>query len=251
MNNTKVSTLFLAALALPLLSACEESRGTEAARAEGGYATGTVVDTRGKPIAGAKVLLDNSVFYASYIHGSTGDDGRYRIRVQPGAWRAHATFTKQYNGRTYTLELHPDAIDSFDQDGAARNFTWQLEGRGPVNDYSYYGGFIQLSAAVGFYEDFNDVELVLTPDGPLIDGSPGKQLRLRLKDHYWRDYYQVEDIPIGRYTVTATIETDGQPRPLRIQDWHEEGEFVPAFQLDFLPESSGSPGAKASIVIGD
>ena len=241
----------LAIIALSVLAACEASQATATARAEAGYATGQVVDTRGNPIAGAKILLDNSVFYASYIHGSTGDDGRYRIRVQPGAWRAHATFRKEYNGRTYTLELHPDAIDSFDQDGAVRNFNWQLEGRGPVNDYSYYGGFIQLSSAVGFYEDFNDIELVLTPDGPLIDGSPGEQLRLRLKDHYWRDYYQVEDIPIGRYTVTATIEIDGQTRPLRIQDWHEKGDFVPEFHLDFLPESGGTPGAKASIVIGE
>ncbi|GAA3914824.1 carboxypeptidase-like regulatory domain-containing protein [Luteimonas lutimaris] len=248
---TKTSLLLLAVLALPGLAACEGSKAADAAGPESGYATGTVVDTAGNPIAGAKILLDNSVFYASYIHGSTRDDGSYRIRVQPGAWRVHATFRKDYNGRTYTLELHPDAIDSIDQDGGVRNFTWQLEGRGPVNDYSYYGGFIQLSSAVGFYEDFNDVELVLTPDGPLIDGSPGQQLRLRLNDHYWRDYYQIEDIPIGRYTVTATLESDGQTRPLSIQDWHGKSDPTPEFQLDFLPESGGSPGAKASIVIGD
>ncbi len=248
---TKTSLLLLTALALPGLAACDGSKAAAAARPETGYATGMVVDTRGNPIAGAKILLDSSVFYASYIHGSTGDDGSYRIRVQPGAWRAHATFRKDYNGRTYTLELRPDAIDSFDQDGAVRNFTWQLEGRGPVNDYSYYGGFIQLSSDIGFEGDLKDVELVLTPDGPLIDGSTGKQLRLRFNDHYWRAYYQVEDIPIGRYTVTATIESDGQTRPLRIQDWHERDDFLHEFQLDFLPESDGSPGAKASIVIGD
>src|SRR3546814_20527572 len=88
MNNMKTSMLLLAALALPMLSACEGSGGSDAAKAEGGYATGKAVDTQGNPIAGAKILLDGTVFHNSYIHGSTGEDGTYSIKAHPGAWMA-------------------------------------------------------------------------------------------------------------------------------------------------------------------
>src|SRR3546814_12649711 len=92
--------LLLAALALPMLSACEGSGGTDAAKAEGGYATGKVVDTQGNPIAGAKILLDGTVFPNSYIHGSTGEDGTYRIKAQPGAWMAYASFKDRTSVRS-------------------------------------------------------------------------------------------------------------------------------------------------------
>src|SRR3546814_20583649 len=108
MKNMKTSMLLLAALALPMLSACEGSGGTDAAKAEGGYATGKVVDTQGNPIAGAKILLDGTVFHNSYIHGSTGQDGTYRIKAQHGAWMAYPPFKTPYNGQTYTMDLPPD-----------------------------------------------------------------------------------------------------------------------------------------------
>src|SRR3546814_1354578 len=93
-----------------------------------------------------------------------------------------------------------------------------------------------------------DVELTLTPSGPLIDGSQGKTLVLRQGDHYCVQYGYLEDIPIGRYTVTAILKNEAGPRPLRIQDWHTQNEFKPELQIDFIPESNGSTGASASIV---
>ncbi|MCD9027119.1 carboxypeptidase-like regulatory domain-containing protein [Luteimonas sp. BDR2-5] len=251
MSNVNESTFFLAALLISGLTACGMSDGNSEAQVQSGYATGKVTDTQGRPIAGAKILLDNSVFYASYIDGTTRDDGSYRIKVQPGAWKADASFRKTYNGRTYVLELDPDNDDSFNEDGVVRDFTWKLEGRTPGNEYGYYGGFIQLSQAIGFYEDMEAIELTLTPHGPLIDGSPGKTLRLRVGDHYWVDRYQVEDVPIGRYMVTATLQGDDGPRPLKIQDWHAKGDFEQEFQLDFLPKSDSVLRISASIVIGE
>lgn len=243
--------LLLSGLLLPALSACGGHAGEYAVAAEKGYATGRAVDTQGKPIAGAKVLLDNRMFYASYIDGTTREDGSYRIRMLPGAWKADASFRKAYNGRTYILALEPDSDDSFDGDGIVRNFTWKLEGRTPRSDYGYYGGFIQLSAADGFHEDMAAIELTLAPHGPLIDGSQGKTLRLRMGDHYWVDRYQIEDIPIGRYVVTATLHGEEGARPLKIQDWHAKGRFQPEFQLDFLPSSGNVLTASASIVIDE
>src|SRR3546814_962714 len=68
MKNMKTSMLLLAALALPMLSACEGSGGTDAAKAEGGYATGKVVATPGNPIAGAKMLLDATALHNPQHH---------------------------------------------------------------------------------------------------------------------------------------------------------------------------------------
>jgi len=233
---------------LALLTACESDR-VDTSRPAGGYATGTVVDTRGNPIAGAKILLDNTVFYASYINGSTAEDGTYRLKVQPGAWRAHASFSMDYNGRTYLLDLHPDSIDSFDDTGAVRNFVWKLEGRKPDNDWGYYGGLVKVFNETGFYE-MEDVEITLAPNGPLIDGSHGSTLVLRPGDNYWRQLAYLEDIPIGRYAVTAAL-VDGDARqPLKLRDWDAKGDPVAELQLDFVPDSSGSPGSTASIAIG-
>lgn len=240
-----------AGLALSALPACDGGQAAGTAAPEAGYATGRVVDTRGDPIPRARVYLDNTLFTNSFIESFTGEDGGYRVQVYPGAWRASATFRKDYNGRTYTLRLRPDATDPFDHEGAVRNFTWQLEGRWPDNDAGFYGGTIHVSSEVHFQGDMADVELLLTPDGPLIDGSPGTPLRLRLDDHYWRNLFQVEDIPIGRYVVTATLRNDdGNTRPLTVRNWHGKHEPAPEFRLDFLPEHGSTPGASAALVIG-
>src|SRR3546814_12056742 len=78
-----------------------------------------------------------------------------------------------------------------------------------------------------FHDDMEDVELTLTPSGPLIDGSEGKTLVLRQGDHYWVQFGYLEDIPIGRYPVTAILKNEAGPRPLRIQDGHPEDQFKP------------------------
>lgn len=251
-QRTTASLLLLAILSAAQLSACEANGDSDTAtRPEHGHATGRVVDTRGRPIAGARVYLDNTVFHASHMQATTGEDGSYRLKLYPGAWLATAKFRTDYNGRTYELELHPENGDSFDDGGAVRDFTWKLEGRSPLSEYRYYGGFILVFTANGFYEDMDAVELTLTPDGPLIDGSEGDTLRLRFGDRHWVQYGHVEDIPIGRYQVTATLDTEAGPRPLRIQDYHTHGEFQSRFQLDFLPESTVSPKENsAAIAIG-
>lgn len=244
------SMLLLVALVL-LLSACDGSGDSpDKPGTESGYVTGRTVDTQGKPIAAAKILLDGTVFHDSYIHGSTGEDGTYRIKAQPGAWMAYASFKKAYNGQTYTLELHPDNSNSFSDDGAVRNFTWKLEGRRPLNEYRYYGGFILVDTATDFHEDMEDIELTLTPSGPLIDGSEGKPLRLHMGDDYWVQTFHIEDIPIGRYMVKAVLKSDEGSRPLQIQDRQARGDFTPEYQLDFLPESRDTPKASAAIVLG-
>jgi len=237
-------------LATLMLCACGTHAG-EALATEPGQVTGIVLDTRNEPVVGAAVLLESRLFRASYLRGTTGKDGSYRIKAQPGAWDAKASITRNYHGKTYTLNLQPDNTDTFSDEGAVRNFVWKLEGRTPGNEYGYYGGFIQLSLGIDFDGGLEDITLTLTPDGPLIDGSTGKTLHLRLGDHYWVDPYQIEDIPIGRYTVEATLRNGDGERPPKIQDWHTKGAFQRPFQLDFMPKSPLGVDNSASIVIGD
>src|SRR5690606_27208270 len=121
---TRAPMLLLAAFALSGLTGCPNaadhagpaagaaaagSHGTAADAAADGYVTGAVVDTQGKPITGAKILLDGTILHDSYLRGTTGEDGTYRIKAQPGAWMAYAEFEKPYNGRTYPLELYPQS----------------------------------------------------------------------------------------------------------------------------------------------
>lgn len=246
---------FVLAALLASTVACDGSGGSggtvPAMTAQDGHATGRVVDTQGRPIVGARVHLDNTVFHSSHMQATTGEDGRYRLKMQPGAWQASAKFSRQYNGRTYELELHPENGDSFDDDGAVRNFSWKLEGRSPLNEYRYYGGFILVFTESDFYEDMAAVELTLAPHGPLIDGSEGKVLRLRFGGPRWVQYGHIEDIPIGRYRVTATLDSEAGPRPLRIQDRHAQGGFEREFVLDFIPKSGvAARENSAAIVIG-
>ena len=246
----------LACVLLAGLAACDASgngdamAAAEPARTERGYATGRVVDTRGEPVAGAKILLENTVFYSSSVSGSTGPDGRYRLRVHPGAWQAWATLDREYNGRTYRLDLHPENPDSMDEDGVVRDFTWKLEGKDPRKDFGYYGGRVTVFGDYHFY-DMADVELTLEPDGPLIDGSEGRTLVIRPDDHHWNQPDHLRDIPIGRYVMSARLLQDGGARPLRIRDRDGKRDATERFQLDFDPETGSSTGAVAAVVIGE
>lgn len=228
----------------------KNDNGDSKPKAEKGYVSGKVVDTKGEPIAEAKILLESTVFYNSHINASTDATGNYKIKVQAGAWNTYGTFKKEYNGITYTLPLSPDGTDSFTEEGGIRNFTWKLEGTDPGNEHYFYGGQVSVSSDIGFYEEQEDIELTFTPSGPLIDGSEGKTLILRYGDHYWKEYHYVKDIPIGRYMVTAILKKPDSDVPLKIQNWHIKGDFVSELQLDFIPDDTFRPVTEASVVIG-
>lgn len=246
----KVPRALATAMLLVGVSACGADGNATAATAPArhGHVTGKAVDARGEPIAGARVLLDNTVFHASHMETTTAADGSYRLKMHPGAWLATATFRKEYNGRTYQLELHPESPDAFDDDGAIRDFSWKLEGRSPLNEYRYYGGSIVVHAGNDFDGDMQAVRLALVPVGPLIDGSEGTMLALRQGDRYWVQYGYIEDVPIGRYRVTAVLEIGEGSRPLRIRNLHAKDGPQQELVLDFLPESDLSPGQNVAVI---
>lgn len=221
-------------------SAAGEDRAASTAaelKPEPGYLVGQVFDTRGQPLPGATVLLSHGVAYARYLRGTTDADGRYRIQFDSGSWNPKAYLDKEYNGRRYNLELKPDSIDSVGMDGAVRNFRWVLQGPMPENDMFHYGATIEVRLEDGLWGDVDNIVLTMTPDGPLIDGSAGETLRIRRDDQYWSSSHLIQDVPIGRYQVTAMVEGEHGPRPLRLQDWLTEGEKTSSLQLDFRPRT--------------
>jgi hypothetical protein len=114
-----------------------------------GRVTGTVRDTQGRPIAGAKVRIENDFLYFDVTADS---NGRYVSPSLPiGGYKAVAWANVTWEGMNYALRLGmPSAADYdfFGSEGAVRNFEWQRTGRIPDRTADgaagYFGGALEL-----------------------------------------------------------------------------------------------------------
>ncbi len=234
---------FLMFLFILTTSCSKERTGDKGASGPAkGYATGKVTDSKGNAIPGAKILLDNTVLYDAYINGSTDKNGIYKIKMPTGSygiWRAYASIRKEYNGRTYTLDLHPDNIISFNEEGAVCNFTWKVSGKAPDNDHSYYGGLITIGAGINSQIKGNEnITLVLEPDGPLIDGSAGEMLYYKYGSENWNSKTNgILDVPIGRYKALAIYTYEGKDYLLYLKNRETDEDYKDIITFDFMPES--------------
>src|SRR4051812_40075237 len=189
---------------LMLTAACKKEPDPYTEFAQG-YATGTVTDQLGNPIAGAQVVIDNTMIYNSNAVGITDEKGFYRIQLPlVGTFHASANIKRTYNGKQYTLDLDPDNYDEFSIDGAIRNFKWKMNGPKPIEAQGYYGVTIGVNKAVDsqLYDDYK-IEFTLVPIGKLIDGTDGQTLTLKTGQPYSKEYGYLVDIPLGRYRMTA------------------------------------------------
>jgi hypothetical protein len=184
---------------------------------EKGYVTGKVIDTKGNPVKGASVYIDNTIFYNSGINTSTDENGNNKIKSEMGSYRAYAELMTTFNGHQFKIQFHPDNYDAFSGvDGAVRNFQWKLTGEKPFNPGTYYGGLVTLykDPDSDMY-DAENVEFTFTPVGNLIDGSEGQVITKQCGTPYSPTYYYIPDIPIGRYKITATYKPTGQQLKVR------------------------------------
>ncbi|WP_223635275.1 carboxypeptidase-like regulatory domain-containing protein [Corallococcus sp. EGB] len=214
----------------------EDGGGTQ----QGGALSGKVVDTRGQPLAGAIITADNTQFYDSNVQATSGSDGTYRMDVSRpiGTWHASAVVKRQYNGKDYTFDLDPSDDNVFaGNEGAVRNFAWKLTGKRP-DDQGNYGGLV-----VVYVDQFTDpadpsspitnedIELTLTPSGPLVDGSTGQPLTQKLVRT--PDGDAVTDVPVGRYTFSARYVQAGKaPRPMQVRI-RDTGQYANSVTADF------------------
>jgi hypothetical protein len=201
-----------------------------------GIVKGMVKYADGSPIANTKVVIENTIYYASYVYATTNAKGEYSVAVPIGSWKASAQIEKEFLGKKYKYDLHPDNPNSFaGVDGAVRNFTWKISGAKP--DGGYYGSPVKAYGELLSFINMPDVEMTLTPDGSLIDGSAGSVITKRLVDVGGGEY-GIDDVPVGKYTITARNVATNQALEIRIRN---TGSYVSAvtgtFNSDFqLPD---------------
>jgi hypothetical protein len=205
-----------------------------------GYIIGRCVDMRGKPLAGVGIRVFGTTQKGgekTSFETKTNAAGFYAVKLPAGNFHlgwAHY-FTVAPAGPPYALPLHP--LDGSNDDrssarGIVEDCVLKINGRvsprnDPKSDLSYYGGYI--TAEGGALENGNfldgytykfpagsSVELTLTPQGKLADGSIGQTIvrRRPVERGYIAEF---RDVPIGAYAVTARlIEAGGAARPLRV-----------------------------------
>jgi Carboxypeptidase regulatory-like domain len=219
-------------------TACKKSGSGAPDEAKKGYTTGTVTDTKGNPMAGIEVVVENTLL-GNHRYGAavTDDKGQYRIQLsQVGTFHASAYVVKTFNGKEYRMALHPDNDDVFSNEGAVRNFQWKLSGQKPEQMQGFYGARADITNDIGLpIDDPENIEFTLTPVGKLIDGSTGAVLKLKCGAPMTQYYNALVDIPLGRYSVTAIYLHNGQRVPLKLRVTDTNKPYAPAMTLDFEP----------------
>lgn len=231
-------------LFLALLSSCETSKNDSnqdpyPVENEEGYASGTITDSNGNPINNASVRIDNTMFYNSNTIITTDNAGKYKTKLAAvGTYNVTAVWVKELNGKSYTIELHPDKYEIMSNTGGVRNFQVKLTGK-KADGLGYYGGSVSINAAVGSnIYDSENIEFTLVPVGKLLDGSTGKRLIVKEGAAYSQDYGYLVDIPLGRYIMEAIYTTEYGKVTLKIRKkFDETSVYTSTFTLDFEPET--------------
>ncbi len=182
-----------------------------------GFISGRALDKTGKPLPNASIVVNNSQFYNQNILGQTDVSGYYSLPLTPGSWYVRGTARTRFDNKTYVLDLRPDTDVAFSgTDGAVRNLSLTVSGvrTGEFGNDGYYGGQIEVFGDYvdTDYFDTEAVELTLKPVGTLLDGSTGQTLVRRPRQMY------VNDVPLGKYTITARHRPDNKPMRVRIRN---------------------------------
>jgi hypothetical protein len=193
-----------------------------------GKVRGYVKDAGGKPLAGATIGVRSTLIGGAYsgAQGKTDANGYYEFVVPRGvAHYYNAGYAIEYGDGLAAMGLHPadGSLDSFaSPDGAVENFV--LLGHGitsranlsenPRLPATYYGGALYIGYWVVSQSDASTyptsivedsvVEITLTPDGPLSDGSAGQTIVVRKTAGFDSGYY-INNIPVGRYKIGARL----------------------------------------------
>lgn len=205
---------FLTFLLLSGSIACSKSNEGGSDGPKPGVVTGHVVDTYGKPLANATIIASHTEFYNKNVIGTTDAGGNYRLELSPGTWYVRGSKNVTFEGKAFRMDLFTEDDGPVSATaGAVKNLRLKLSGprTGNFGDEGYYGGTVEIFGGNEFY-DYTNTEITLEPVGTLIDGSTGKTIVSRLQ----RGLY-VEDVPIGKYKVTAKYLADNSPLFVRMR----------------------------------
>lgn len=229
-------------LCVTFLSSChdDDEASENTLNPRKGYVTGKVIDTQGNPIAGAEVIIDNTMFYNNNIIVQTNANGLYEAALPTvGTYAVSASIQRTLNNKTFTLDLASDMMDVLSNEGGVVNFEWKLTGKRPEDMTGYFGASVSVNGAIGseIYDPENII-FTLEPVGELIDGSKGKTLTMRTGAPYSAEYGNLVDIPLGRYIMMASYEQDGKTISLKIRNMFDASSvYSTSFQLNFEPET--------------
>jgi hypothetical protein len=216
---------------------------------EQGVVTGVALDARGRPISNAMIQV-KMVFNPNVVRARTGADGRYTVRgLPPGlSHQAWAWYEVEYGGRSYCARLAMPNLGDYDafvpSTPVTRDFRWQLTGRIPDAGNNFFGASLSLVLSSADYgillENGDDVEVRLTPQGPLVDGSEGSVVTRTLRFNLTGWASRIDDIPHGIYSVAATRVRGGVRTPLNVG---RAGSGVLASTTTVAWEPNNNPGS--------
>jgi len=222
-----------ACVVLPLICAACDKFGTSTPPQPGakpGYATGKLGTSAGKPLTDVTLslsafLADNTAYAKEF--DIKGPAGEYAIAVPEGMYNTPAARVGVwYADRWYDLPLAatdgtrewPAQRNS--KQGLVRDFVFRISGAKPganaMEPDDYWGGTVHFDKG-GDLGEIAKIEITLTPDGPLIDGSEGQALVFK-RDLPWRkpQDHLLYDIPLGKYTATAKLMFGTRPKSLKL-----------------------------------
>ena len=237
-----------------------------------GFLRGYVKDASGKPLQGAYIGVRATAVGGLYsgAHTETDEKGFYEIRIPWGVADLYAAgYTIDYGEGRAGMSLHPldsDTKSFASAEGAVKNFVLLPYGitsrdnvsENPQNSGTYYGGSIYIGYFASEAGDNNAllsnipmdsvIEITLTPDGKLFDGSEGKRFVIRKVVGY-QSGFKINNIPIGQYKITARL-ANGRPLSMKLNTpvgtvfGMQPAETTQSATVLFYPDS-----AKASMVI--
>lgn len=199
-----------------------------------GVVRGYVKDSSGKPLQGAYLGIRSTMTGGLYSGTSAETDakGYYEIKLPMGAIHFYAgSYTIDYGNLRASMSLHPvnGSLKSFaSADGAVENFVLlpygitdrNVASESPNGATTYYGGAINVGynlaelnnayAPDNYIKENSEIEITLTPDGALLDGSTGGSFVIR-KNVGNGLQFNIFNIPIGKYTITARLVNGNRP----------------------------------------
>ncbi len=202
----------------------------------GAVVSGRVTDPQGRPIAGATIVVNNTVWFNHNIVLRSGNDGTYRYEMPAtDSWYVRGTTTVTYNGKSYTIDLKPDYPGAFaGAEGHVVNLQWVMTGEVP-HDFGhdgFYGGSVEVDAGWDL-PDLAGVTVTLTPVGTLLDGSVGQSITRSVEGS--ASSFAIRDVPIGRYAIRVL--RGGVPLVLRMRN---TSSYVGDVVADFEPAYTGA-----------
>lgn len=202
-----------------------------------GKVRGYVKDWTGKPLAGANIGVRSS-YLAGYYSGGQGvtdKNGYYELTPPKGMANFYnAGYQIEWGEGVAAVSLHPadGKLDIFvTSDGAVENFVllpYGITSRENLQENAhlpstFYGGAIFLSWYSAEADDNNappfavrdnaKLEITLTPEGKLFDGSSGQPIIIR-KTAGISGAFRIHNIPLGRYKIS--IKANG--KTLKMKD---------------------------------